>query len=178
MSVLISIADAIATELNTGFAASSFGASFQKTKAERSYPDWDHALEESGSLKVDVFPFGAKLETLTRGSWKYRVATDVGIRFRFNQEYTDESKPKRIEKAAVDRLVQLTEDVGEYFAQCQPTQTGRRLTAVPAAVWTPGGGDGGTDFRVWFNADHLKELRQFTGVVRLVYTVPRRASDS
>lgn len=161
-ATLVAVAKAITKELNNA-AAGTFDRRFT---AERSYGDWAIALEELNKLKVDVVPAVGAHRAFTRGKWLYVISTEVGVRERFTESDIDQTTG-RINVEAIDILVRVTEQIGQYFAA-----TSRRLSDLTGAVWFPEG-DSGTDFRVWFVPEHLKEHSQFTGIVRLVYGVPK-----
>lgn len=175
-SVLVDVADAIKTELNTAFAASTFGATYASVVAARSYADWDDDLItlDDAAAKVDVVPLSAKHSQMTRGLWRYLVLANVGVRYKFGD---DKKTSGRIETAQIDAFTLLTQQIGEYFAPCGSTQTARRLSSLSSAVWAPtgDGGESGSNFRIWYLPEHLR-FSQFTGLVQLGYWITRRAA--
>lgn len=165
MSLPNDVAAAIAAELN---AANSFVLDFQ---AERSYADWQLVLQDANELRVDVVPLSAKLRDETRGSWEYTVAVNVCIRFRFDPQFQDDETGRmRIEE--IDRLADLTQQIGEFFMPCQTSQDGRALSDLEEAVLDTTAPDGGVEFPVIGSAEHLQQHRMFLSIVRLTYRVP------
>lgn len=164
-ATLIDIAEAITKELN-GAAAGTFDRGFT---AVWSFGDWAIGLEDLNKLHVDVVPVSGRLTMLSKAKWLYTCSVEVGVRERFADDNIDQPTGK-LNRDALKVLVRLTEQIGQYFAA-----TSRRLADMTGAVWLPGGegGGSGSDFRVWFVPEHLKELSQFTGIVRLVYGVPK-----
>lgn len=154
-AVLVEIAEAVKSELATAFAASTFGASYSAIVPKRSYADWDDELKDIGAIKVDVVPVAYDESSLnTHKSIGYVTSVDIGIRKRFgtgNQQSTGE-----LVLSDVDALVLLVENVSEFF-------TPRRLTAYEYASWRE------TRIRAIYVREHLRQCRQFTGVIRVSF---------
>jgi hypothetical protein len=156
-AVLVEVADAITEQLNAAGLTPEF-------EAERSWADWDEKLEDSDELHVDVVGIAADVEIEDRTTLKYTCTVHIGVRKRFKVPDQDQSTG-RIDKAEVDALVLLVQQIGELFAA--PSASGGRLTEFDVAVWEefkPG---------MWFNRKLLRENRQFTGIVRVIHTVDR-----
>lgn len=170
-AVLIAVAKAITTEL----ASADFGPAFTPV---RNYGSDDLLLDELNELRVDVVPVGMTHQLLTRGSWEYVCQVDVGVRKRFDGRERDYGQGE-IPIAEIDSLVELLQRIGEYFAPETPSQTGRRLTSLPEAVWSPTGesDNSGIEFRAACVREHLRENGQYTGIVRLTYRVPRSVGE-
>ena len=152
-SVLVQVADAIKTELDGGSFVRTFGC-------ERNYADWDDALEERDELRVDVVPFGHGAPELdSRGSTEYRCQVDVVVRYRFGQP--DQNEIGGIETARIDELVELVEQLHQHL--CDPAE--RRFTNYTAATWWS------TDVATSYARNHLRELRQFTAILRVTANV-------
>ena len=150
-SVLVQIADAIITELQAG----TFTRDINPI---RSYAEWSMELEDADTLHVDVVPVTMATELGDRNSLQYLCEVDVGIRQRFSQAGTDE-RDGRILNTAIDPLVELAEQIGELLSD--PAE--RRLTDYTTATWEA------TNVLAPYYRDHLREMRQFTSVVRLTY---------
>lgn len=132
-------------------------------EAERSYANWDLKLEDAAGLRVDVVPvFNPNSEMDSRGSLKYELAVDVGVRKRLGLDAQAESGQIDVEE--IDRLVFLVEELHEFFL-------GRRLNDESNAIWTA------VDIRAAYIPRHLKELRQFTGLIRLSFESSGRVSS-
>ncbi len=154
-AVLVDAAEAVKTGLNSASLSQSF-------RAERSYADWDMELEDIDTLRVDVVPVAHEDSDLAdRGHIAYECAIDVGIRKRFSQD--DQAMSGRVATDEVDALVLLVEDVVELFA-------GKVLTDFTSGIWHE------AEVRASFNRAHLRELRQFTGIVRLPFDVEKALS--
>lgn len=156
-SILIQTADAIVTELNT---PTGHTWSLEFT-AERSYADWDLALDDTaqrGVLLCDVVPVSRLPVALeTQSSVAYSPAIDVVFRKKFEpaDAQVDDGK---ITLSAVDELVTLVEEVNEYFAAM-------RLTGFDSAVWDPS-----RDIELTAVIHrHLREHDQYTGIIRLPF---------
>lgn len=149
-STLIKVADAVAERINEA------DLSLPVT-AVRSYADFDELLEDLGELHCDVIPaVNGSVPLVARGTTRYRCPVSVGLRKRFTQQETDGSTG-RILLPEMDRLTNLLVEISELFH-------GQRLdwTNLKAA-WQA------TDFTANFSRQHLRENRQFTGIVRLTF---------
>jgi hypothetical protein len=152
-AVLIQTADAVTAELN----GHAFALEFT---AERSYADWDLALDDEaqrGILICDVVPVSrvvTDLET-SGGSVAYEPATDIVFRKKF--EPADASNDDgRLTLEAVDELVALIEEVTEHFTPCA-------LTATNPPRWKS------TEIIAAVMHKHLREFNQYTGIIRLTF---------
>jgi hypothetical protein len=124
-------------------------------KAVRSYATWDQELKDQDVLHVDVVPvFDPKTELETRGDLKYTLAYDIGVRQRFGADKQDQTNGG-ILTAAIDPLVSFVEAINDYFSADRFTDT--------AITWSE------TEFRAAYVRDQLREMRQFTGIVRLTF---------
>ena len=154
-SVLVQVADAIRHELTLG---TSFVLAIDP---QRSYADWDEELTEEAVLRVDVVPVRVATSELdARGQLNYGCEVDIGIRYRFPQEERQQLNG-RVAVGAVDNLVELVEQIHEYFVD--EDNSGRRLAQYTSAVWQS------TDIRASYVRDMLRQLGQFVGIVRVTY---------
>ncbi len=127
-------------------------------EAERSYADWELGLTDAGELHVDVVAVTTeqKTELVARGARaRYTVPIDIAVRYRFGEQDQDDQSG-RIDVAKIDGLVLLVEQIHEQFLP-------NRLTEFTDAVWVE------TKILVCPLLKHLRELRQFTGIVRVTF---------
>ena len=151
--VIQKVAEAVAAELVNG----PFSVPFE---VERSYADWEWPLDDTdqGGLRVDVVPVNNPATELeTRGSVSYKVATDIVIRKKFAAN-EQEAGTGRIDIAEIDGLVRLVLEINAHFLK-------GRLDTYSKAVWDE------TAIRAAYIGKHLREHRQFTGVVRVTFDV-------
>lgn len=155
-AALVYVADLVTDVLNDA----QFGEGVEFT-AERSYADWDLMLEDADELRVDVVPVGHATSDLnSRGNSGYLVTLNIGIRKRFGQAESDQ-QTGRIDKAEVDRLVLLVEQIHELLCSYQQ----RNLASNVA--WRE------TKITDTYVAAHLRQDRQFTGLILCTFHVKR-----
>lgn len=170
--------DAIAVQITQAVtahiqAAVTAGSLSQTIILERSYADWHLELAaadgtEAGTEperpRVDVVLVTTAQETelIARRAIGYSVQVDVAIRQRLGQEMQD-SDTGRVDVTKVDELMYLTQQINEL---CIP----QRLTGLTDAVWES------TRILVSPLVKHLRELRQFTSVLRLTFRMPKAVS--
>lgn len=155
-SIQESAAAAIEAALNTGSQAGSF---VQRFIAEWSFGDFDVELEDLDALRVDVIPAGFRDDTALedRSSLAYYVQTDIGIRKRFSTEQVDSG---RIPRATIAPLAQLVEEIAEYT---MPAELSGYTSAQFESI----------EILQPYIRAHLRQFRQFTGVVRVVHYVEK-----
>jgi len=166
-ATLVSIADGVKAALVAG---QIYFAPLEFTPA-RSYADWSHILDEDmDTLQVDIVPWSETVTLDSVGSVQYICEIDVLVRQRMGANNQKDSSG-RIKVAEVDKLVLLVEQIAEFFMPCQPNQDGRRLTDITEAAWQ--------DAKIIspYVRRHLRENRQFTGWVRLVYSLAKAIGD-
>lgn len=161
-SILVEVATAISTELEN---ATTLSETLQPVL---SGADFDAKLEELDTLRVDVCPVSAKSTLLARGRLKYTVAVDVLVRKKFGS--SDRESDGQIKFASLAAMLELVEEIGEYFAPCQPNQDGRRLSTLTDAAW-----DASSEVRANYSRKMLRENGQFSGWITLVYVIARVA---
>lgn len=153
-SALVQVADAVTAAI----AGHDFGIQFE---CERSYPNWDLKLEDADCLRVDVVPAElVRSDIDDHKSAVYDCAIDIGVRKRFDQN-DQEPLTGRIEKTEVDRLIYLVEQIHDYFCD-----DGKRELA-DNMNWRS------TVVRAAYIREHLKDWRQFTGIIRITYEIHR-----
>lgn len=151
-AALITAAEAIKNVLNAG----EFIADFE---AERSYPDWNLELAEAKQLHVDVVPVGyVETALASRGSVGYQVTVDIGVRKKFGQ-LSQESRTGRIDVAEIDELILLVQQIHQYMCHQDRRVLAENVHWKETVI---------TDAYV---TKHLRELRQFTGLIRVNYNV-------
>lgn len=151
-AVSVAIAQAVADEIGQ----IEFGG--QPIAAVRSYADWELELSDAGTLNIDVVAVSTeqKSELLARGAKaKYVIPIDIAVRYRFDPSQQDDDTG-RIDLEQIDQLVLLVETLHEQFLP-------NRLTEFQAGVWIE------TKILVCPVLKHLRELRQFTGIVRVTF---------
>lgn len=132
----------------------------------RSYLEWDlelkglenAGLQEVDKLLIDVVAHTTEqqVELSARDVLRYTVPIDIAIRRKFGEDKKDQ-ETGRIKVEEIDKLVLLTEEVHGLFIPA-------RLTEFPYHVWD--NDKGGTQIVVNPHREHLRELRQFTSIVR------------
>jgi hypothetical protein len=151
-SILLSVADGVTAMLRTAKLRRQLG------QADRSYADWLVPLESITELLCDVVPVhNPKTELDERGAIKYSPQVDVVLRQRFALSDQDVATG-RVDKAVVDELVALVEQINELFC-------GERMCAFKLATWET------TDILAAFSKQHLRQHSQFTAVVRIGFSV-------
>ena len=172
-AALVQVADTVTAMLRAA-PADTFTQPFAPDYPQRSYADWDLPLEEVpppnlGRLLCDVVPAGAsvKTELEDRGAIKYKVPVDIVLRLKFGPNIAG-----RLDVAAVDPYVELVEQIHAYFC-------GERMAlAVPDDGLTPLTTEEeqqsmsweSTDILAAYRKDHLRQYRQFTGIVRVTFS--------
>lgn len=160
-AIFADLADAITSELAARFADSTFGAEWAAVVPERSYADWSEELKgaDAETVRVDVVPVNHDLsELISRGSARYEIRCDIGIRKRFAS--VDQETTGRIKIAEIDKLVLLVEDVFEHLCKLQ-------LSGMSSynCNWLE------TRIVQTFSRKMLRENRQFMGIMRTVYRI-------
>lgn len=176
MSVLSDVAEAIRDQLETGLTLS------QKFTAYRSYGDWEDVLEDvtgqsslSGQLRIDVVPQACMSRMMTRGRLLYECNVAILLRKKL---LAPDRKGGRIDNGVIDQCVEDLQTVNEYFSQCQPNQTGRRLAALPEANWLAestinvDSATARSTIRAPFSREMLKR-GQYSGWATVLYGVSR-----
>lgn len=157
------MADAVVVAVAKSVEADLIAGTFsQEFTPERSYADWEEPLEteaaEENRLLVDVVANTTEqtLVAATRGAdpkIQYIVAVDIAVRRRFGQDKQD-SDTGRVKIEEVDALCLLVQEIHEHFHLQRGSNAGV-VHHEPA--------------RILVNPDreHLRKMKQFTGIVRL-----------
>lgn len=103
-----------------------------------------HELPDMDTLRVTVMPAADDIKRDTRSSAKHRFTIDVGV----------QKKPSTVSNAMLDPLTLLAQEIADYFLY------GNRTAG--AILISP-------EIKVLFIQKDLRELGQFTAVVRLQF---------
>lgn len=153
-AVLVRAAERVAQVIN---AARGDLAGENSFEAVRSYADWQHPLEDD-RLQVDVVPGGIiSVQLETRSEITYRVAVDIGVRQRLGQLYQEDDSG-RVATARIDQLVLLAEQLHELLIV-------NRLDDLV--------GEGQNEYRASYDAEQLRQMRQFVSVVRVAFDLTK-----
>lgn len=147
---------------------------------ERSYAEWDldltnidrAELRDEEKLFVDVVAHTTEqqVEANTRGgSVRFTVPIDIAIRRKFGQDKQDPTTG-RIAIEHIDQLVLLTQQIYLLFLQQRLSTTN-----FPYTVWDAE--KGGTSIVVCPIKDHLRNMRQFTSIVRTYLRADAKPSE-
>lgn len=136
-------------------------ATLSKAFDPRFVYDTNLPLEDTNTLHVDIVAAGLECVPDSRGSLQYDVQIDIGVRYRFGtvEQDTDGS----IDVDEIKPYVDLLEEVGEVLAD----KDNRILATKIDAVWT------GNEIRAPWVPDHLRQNRQYTGILRATYVVDK-----
>jgi hypothetical protein len=159
-AVEVSVAKAVVTEL----AAATLS---QKITPVRSWADWVQPLEtddtcKENTLYVDVVPVATaqEVEASSRSTLRYTCPIDIAVRKKVGADRQDEDTG-RIVIEEIDSLMVLVQEIHELF-------TLARMQDFDAAAWQ------GTKRLVAPHKPHLRDMRQFTGIVRVSFRVDRK----
>lgn len=147
----------------TGVTSALVGGTFSQTfTAVRSYADWELPLDDAAAdtLRVDVVPVNnPETELQSRGQVNYKAAADIVVRKKLNVPEQDPSTG-RITIGQIDALVALVLEIHQFFLAA-------RLASYDSAVWDK------TEIRAAYIPKHLRQHRQYTGIVRVTFDVAR-----
>jgi hypothetical protein len=141
-AVLTQIADAVAAGLNDASLSQSFTAT-------REYLPEIELADGATDLSVVVVPGRLASEWATRAASRTEHGVDIGIRKKLA---ADESN----DNATLDPLVRLVEEITDLVKGARPDD-------YPTAICTRVEND------PIYSRQHLRELRQFTAILRLTY---------
>lgn len=135
----------------------------------RSYADWVQPLEVDDTLKestlyVDVVPVATsqEIEAASQSTLAYTSPVDVAVRYKFGQDKLN-ADTGRIELSEIDGLLLLVQEIHELF-------TLQRMQSFEPATWS------GTKRLVAPHKPHLRDFRQFTGIVRVTFTSHKKVA--
>lgn len=153
---------AVAKKLTAYIASQEFAS---EAEVQRSYAEWDLDLSNAESLELsDPKHLHITIATHTteqenalsaRGKMQFDVPVDIAVRKRLTVT-EQEAATGRMQLEEIDNLMKVTE-------QLHSAVTAKRLPEFDGAVWTS------TRVVVAPWRTHLRELRQFTGIVRVTF---------
>jgi hypothetical protein len=159
-AVEVSVAKAVVSQL----AAASLSRAFTPI---RSWADWVRPLEdddkcEEDKLYVDVVPVATaqEIEASSRATLAYTCPIDIAVRRKFSPKFQDQDT-LRINVREVDALMFLVQEIHELF-------TLARMQDFEAGTWME------TRRLVAPHKAHLRDWRQFTGIVRVTFRADRK----
>jgi hypothetical protein len=170
-SVVEQVAAAVTAELEIGEAAGAFSRAIQ---TERAY-DTEMELEDTNIISVLCVPMVSKRRRESGGgpnggTWIRDVRLEILVRKRYSQSDYDASG--KIVTASIDPYVELLEQIDNYLADSEHEV----LTTMPTAEYTEPT-EKNVDREIvkgcgvyWF-VKHLKDYHQFTGLIRVAYSV-------
>lgn len=137
------------------------GATLSKAFDTRFVYDTNLPLEDADQLHVDVVAAGLTCVPDERASLQYDVGIDIAVRYRFGTVEQDSDGSIAVDE--IKPYVDLLEEIGELLAD----PDNRRLVDKIDAVWT------GNEIRAPWVPDHLRQNRQYTGIIRATYLVDK-----
>jgi hypothetical protein len=155
VSLIIDIADAVVSELNTAAGGGGFSQTFT---AQRQYvPIFD--LAELKDRHVTVVPRGAAIQSSGRDRNQHDVQIDVAV-----QKKQVPGPPGEVgtpeTNAQFDPLMKLVEEIADFFRL-------RRLASPANTIWIK------TEHSTLYSPEHVEQHRQFTSVITLTFRVIR-----
>ncbi len=164
-SVSVSVAEAVAAELTTAVAASTF---VLDPLVRRGYIQdrEDLLLENITALRVDVQVGDLRAEVLSREVIAYTCRTDIAVREKFEPSER-ESSTGEIKTSEIDKRVLLVEQIHEFFTRAGDGGSGRRLDDMADAVFE----EIPDAFRPLYFPEQLQSNGQFTGIVSVQFRV-------
>lgn len=124
----------------------------------------DLILEDNDDLRIDVQVGDCITTVMTRAETKYLCKTDIAVRKHF-VEAEEVAATGDIDTDEIDRLVLLVQQIHDFFARNTDDGSGRRLTTYDDAAFYS------AEFRPLYVPAHLRQYRQFTGIVSVEYGV-------
>jgi len=140
------VAVTVAEAVKDALNGHTFTESFTTTRTQ--LPEFQ--LKDMGTLHVTVVPRSDAAELLDRRNDIHVVAVDVAIQQRL----------ETVDNDTLDALLALVQEIADFL--------NRR--AMGDAIWTQ------TQNDPVYAPDHLRELRQFTSILRITYRVKRTPS--
>ena len=147
-AALVALADEVTKDLSQRSAGWS-----QSFVAQRKYlPKVE--LSDTDTLHVTVAISGWRKQPDSRSTWAHEFDVDIGIQYRASDKSAEEATDK------FDALLLLCQQIGDTYEDTRPTISDCVLTSVEY------GGPTGLPYV----PQHINELNQFTGVIRLTFT--------
>ena len=124
----------------------------------------DLLLKHGDDLRIDVQVGDCTTDIITRAETKYMCRTDIAVRKHFVQAEED-ADTGEIDTDEIDRLILLVQEIHDFFTRNSDDGSGRRLATYNDATCESAA------FRPLYVPDHLREHRQFTGIVTVEHKV-------
>lgn len=167
-SRLQQVAAAVVALIEQGEAQGVFAHSIT---TERKY-DTNLQLEDTDVISVQVIPAISNRTRLSQNTWNRDIALDVMVRKRFSSTSFDTDG--LIEKEDVDTYVELLEQIDDWLA----VRSNSPLPAYELATYIEDDTKEADNnivrelgIRFPYLPDHLRELHQYTGILRVAYHV-------
>lgn len=154
MGTLHDTADAVRAVLAAG--------SFTKSATPIVSYDTELPLDEANTIRVDVVAAGMTSESESRISLRYNVLIDVAVRFKFDPS-TQIFATGKIGLSHIEGFVDYLEELAEHLAK----PANRALTGKTDATWLR------NEIRAPWIPEHIREHRQYTGILRATYYVAK-----
>jgi hypothetical protein len=165
-AIVVAVAKAVAQRIDAEQRNRKFSQQFA---TERSYANWERELKDIDDLQLDecdktfVDVVGhmttQDFSLAARGMGRYRVPVDIALRRKFGSDKQD-GDTGRIAIEEIDNLMLLFQELHLFHAK-------HRLVEFPYAVWDEE--DGGTQILVAPDRRLLREIRQFTAIMRITF---------
>jgi len=156
MGTLHDTADAVKELIDAGAYSKDFDI-------ELAY-DTELLLEDAGTLQVIVVAAGLEVSVDSRYSLAYECSIDIAVRYRFGTDETDDDG--KVNHNEVEAYLNLLEEIGEHLADPDNRVPSRKTLAS----WI------GNDIRMPYVPDHIRNQRQYTGILRARYRVDKEYS--
>lgn len=156
MTTLHDTAEAVKAVIEAATLTKSFTPSFLY--------DTNLELPDSDTLHVDVVLAGGSMVADSRISLRYEVLVDVAVRYRFG--VAEQEIDGSISLDDIEGYVGLLEEIAELLA----TPAYRSPSTKTMATWI------GNEIRFPWVPEHLKQYRQYTGILRATYVVAKDLS--
>jgi hypothetical protein len=124
----------------------------------------DLILKNNDDLRIDVQVGDCVTHIISRAETKYLCRTDIAVRKHFTQA-EEVAATGEIDTDEIDRLILLVQQIHDFFSRNAEDGSGRRLATFNNAAFDS------AEFRPLYVPAHLREHRQFTGIVAVEYGV-------
>lgn len=154
MSTLHDTAEAVKTLIDGATLTLAFTPSFVY--------DTNLELEDTDTLHVDVVAAGLSCVPDSRVSLRYEALVDVAVRYRFGTA-DQVAATGAIDVTKIEPYTALLEEIAELLAD----PDNRKLATKTVATWV------GSEIRYPWVPEHLRTMRQYTGILRATYVVAK-----
>lgn len=148
-SILHDIADAVKDLLDAATLSKAFDV--------RLAYDTELQLEDLDTLSVDLVAAGLTVSSESRSSLEYNAVLDIAVRYRFGVAEQETDGSIAVEEIA--EYLELLEEIGEHLAD----PDNRQLATTTPATWIS------NEIRFPWVPEHLRNNRQYTGILRATY---------